>query len=173
MPQVETYNGTTDLLDHLESYGALMALQGSSEVILCKAFPATLREVARLWFSGLKPSTVSSFKQLGRQFAANFAASRRQRRTSDSHLNVKQREGESFKDYLDRFIAATWEVRELDQSIAMSALKTGARSYRLLFSNEKSFPVDFTEMLLRAEKYVKAEEAIAFRWNATEQTSKK
>ncbi len=77
MPQVEPYNGTTDPLDHLESYRALMALQGSSEAVLCKAFPATLRGTARLWFSRLKPSTLSSFEQFGRQFATNFAAGRR------------------------------------------------------------------------------------------------
>ncbi|XP_038985514.1 uncharacterized protein LOC120111721 [Phoenix dactylifera] len=173
MPQVEPYNGTTDPLDHLESYRALMALQGSLEAMLCKAFPATLRRTARLWFFGLKPSTVSSFEQLGRQFITNFAAGRRQRRTSDSLLDIKQREGESLKDYLDRFTAATWEVRELDQSVAMSALKTGARSYRFLFSIEKSFPADFTKMLVRARKYAKAEEAIASKRSATEQTSKK
>ncbi len=72
MPQVEPYNGRTDPLDHLESYRALMALQGASEAMLCKAFPATLRGPARLWFTGLKPSTVSSFEQLGRQFTSNF-----------------------------------------------------------------------------------------------------
>ncbi len=107
MPQVEPYNGTTDPLNHLESYRALMALQRSSEAVLCKAFPATLRGTARLWFSGLKPSMVSSFEQLGRQFATNFAASQCQRRTSDFLLDIQQKEGESLKDYLDRFTAAT------------------------------------------------------------------
>ncbi|XP_038976592.1 uncharacterized protein LOC120107395 [Phoenix dactylifera] len=173
MPQVEPYNGRTDPLDHLESYRALMALQGASEALLCKAFPATLRGAAWLWFTGLKPSTISSFEQLGRQFASTFAASRPQRRTSDSLLDIKQKEGESLREYLDRFTAATWEVRELDQSIAMSALKTGARSYRFLFSIEKNFPADLTEMLVRARKYAKAEEAVASRRSGAEQTSKK
>ncbi|XP_008777135.2 uncharacterized protein LOC103697118 [Phoenix dactylifera] len=140
-----------------------MVLQRSSEAMLCKAFLATLRGMDRLWFSGLKPRTVSSFEQLGRQFAANFAASRRQRRTSNSLLNIKQKEGESLKDYIDRFTAATWEVRELDQLIAMSALKTGARSCRFLFFLEKNFSTDFMEMLARARKYAKAEEAMASR----------
>ncbi len=58
MPQIEPYNGTTDPLDHLESYRALMALQGSSKAVLCRAFPTTLRGTAWLWFSGLKPSTM-------------------------------------------------------------------------------------------------------------------
>ncbi len=173
MSQVEPYNGKTDPLDHLESYRTLMALQGASEAMLCKAFPATLRGTARLSFTGLKPSTVSSFEQLGKQFASNFAASQPQRRTSDSLLDIKQKEGESLREYLDWFTAATWEVRELDQSIAMSALKTGARSYRFLFSIEKNFPADLTEMLVRARKYAKAEEAVAVRRNGTEQTSKK
>ncbi len=55
----------------------------------------------------------------------------------------------------------------------MSALKTGARSYRFLFSIEKNFPADLTEMLVRARKYAKAEEAVAVRRSGAEQTPKK
>ncbi len=55
----------------------------------------------------------------------------------------------------------------------MSALKTGVHSYRFLFSIEKSFPADFTEMLARARKYAKAEEAVASRRGAIEPASRK
>ncbi|XP_038984464.1 uncharacterized protein LOC120111480 [Phoenix dactylifera] len=55
----------------------------------------------------------------------------------------------------------------------MSALKTGARSYRFLFSIEKNFSADLTKMLVRARKYAKAEEAVASRRGRAEQASKK
>lgn len=47
MPRLETYNGLTDLIDHLESFKALMLLYRATDRILCRVFPSTLRKVAR------------------------------------------------------------------------------------------------------------------------------
>ena len=49
--QAEPYNRTNNPLDHLESFKALMLLHRAIDGILCQAFLATLRKVARLWFS--------------------------------------------------------------------------------------------------------------------------
>lgn len=48
MLQLEPYDGTTYLIDYLESFKALMILHGAIDGILCRAFPTTLREVAQL-----------------------------------------------------------------------------------------------------------------------------
>ena len=50
MPQVETYDGSKDLLNHLESFKTLMHLQGVADEIICRAFPTTLKGSARIWF---------------------------------------------------------------------------------------------------------------------------
>ena len=43
MPYLETYNGSKDPLDHLESFKTLMHLQGVVDEIMCMAFPTTLK----------------------------------------------------------------------------------------------------------------------------------
>ena len=43
MPQVESYNESKYLLDHLESFKTLMHLQGVADEIMCRAFPTTLK----------------------------------------------------------------------------------------------------------------------------------
>ena len=48
MPQVENYDGSKDPLDHLESFKTLMHIQGVSDEIMCRAFPATLKGPARI-----------------------------------------------------------------------------------------------------------------------------
>ena len=48
MPQVEAYDGSKDLLDHLESFKTLMHLQGVADEIMCWAFPTTLKGLARV-----------------------------------------------------------------------------------------------------------------------------
>lgn len=126
VPQLESYDGSTDPVDHLESFKALMMLHGASDVIMCKAFPATLRKAAWNWFSGLQPGSIHSFEQLARLFTFHFFTSRRGTKISDS-FNIKQNEGEFLREYVARFNAAMLEARDLNQPIAMSALKHGLR----------------------------------------------
>ena len=43
MPQVESYDGSKDPLDPLESFKTLMHLQGVADKIMCRAFPTMLK----------------------------------------------------------------------------------------------------------------------------------
>ena len=51
MPQLETYDESTDPLDDLESYKTLMQLQGVANEIMCRAFHTMLKGPARIWFN--------------------------------------------------------------------------------------------------------------------------
>ena len=48
MPQVDSYDGVKDPLDHLETFKTLMHLQGVPDEIMCRDFPTTLRGAARI-----------------------------------------------------------------------------------------------------------------------------
>ena len=41
MPTLETFDGSKDPLDHLESFKTMMCLQGVPDEIMCCAFPTT------------------------------------------------------------------------------------------------------------------------------------
>ena len=64
MPQIDSYDGVRDPLDHLETFKTLMHLQGVADVIMCKAFLTTLKGAARIWFNQLTPNSSSTFKEL-------------------------------------------------------------------------------------------------------------
>jgi hypothetical protein len=68
MPTLETFDGSKDPLDHLESFKTMMCLQGVPDEIMCRAFPTTLKGPVRIWFKKLTPSSVGSFAQLSRLF---------------------------------------------------------------------------------------------------------
>ena len=72
MPQVESYNGSKDPLDHLEFFKTLMHLQGVADEIMCRAFPTTLKRPVRVWFNRLTPNSIGTFKELSAQFASHF-----------------------------------------------------------------------------------------------------
>ena len=63
-PQIESYNGVKDPLDHLETFKTLMHLQGVLDEIICRAFPTTLKGPARIWFNRLTPNSINIFKEL-------------------------------------------------------------------------------------------------------------
>ena len=64
MPQIESYDRVKDLFDHLETFKTLMHLQGVPDEIMCRAFPTTLKGLARIWFSRLMLNSINTFKEL-------------------------------------------------------------------------------------------------------------
>ena len=64
MPQIDSYDGVKDPLNHLETFKTLMHLQGVADEIMCRAFPTTLKGAVRIWFSRLTPNSISTFKEL-------------------------------------------------------------------------------------------------------------
>ncbi|GFZ18459.1 hypothetical protein Acr_27g0001980 [Actinidia rufa] len=68
--QLKIYEGKTDPMDHLDSYKSLMAIQGYSDGVMCKAFSATLKGSARSWYKKLSLGTIDSFDELSKLFVA-------------------------------------------------------------------------------------------------------
>ena len=48
LPQLEVYDGTKDLLDHIGAFKTILNLQQTPDEVICRSFPATLRGVARV-----------------------------------------------------------------------------------------------------------------------------
>lgn len=90
MPQVETYDGLKDLLDHLESFKTPIQMQGVPNEIMCKAFPTMLKGLARVWFSKITPNSILTFKELSGHFITHFIGKQRYKRSLASLLNIKQ-----------------------------------------------------------------------------------
>ncbi|XP_073117756.1 uncharacterized protein [Elaeis guineensis] len=158
MPHVEPYNGSTDPIDHLESYKALMTIQGATDALFCISFPATLRKAARAWYSDLRSGSIHSFGQLEHSFVAHFSTSRKPPRTSDSLFSLKQGENETLRHFVVQFNTATLEVRDLNEDMAISAMKRRLRESRFTYSLDKTLPRTYAELLERAYKYMRADE---------------
>ncbi|XP_023927946.1 uncharacterized protein LOC112039315 [Quercus suber] len=95
MPQIESYDGAKDLLDHLETFKTLMHLQGVVDEIMCKAFLTTLKGLTRIWFSRLMPNSISTFKELSAQFTSHFIGGHRYKKFTIKAL-IKQEKLKKF-----------------------------------------------------------------------------
>ena len=55
MPQVETFDGVKDPVEHLNTYKNQMELHGYQDPMRCRAFAITLKGPALAWFNRLPP----------------------------------------------------------------------------------------------------------------------
>ena len=72
LPQLESYDGSKDPLDHIESFKTLMLLHMTPDKVICRAFPTTLKGAARVWFSKIPLGTIADFEQLNKDFVRHF-----------------------------------------------------------------------------------------------------
>ena len=66
LPQLESYYDSNDPLDRIKSFKTLMPLQMTPAEVMCRAFPTTLKEVARVWFNKIPLRTTADLNNLAR-----------------------------------------------------------------------------------------------------------
>ena len=163
MPQIESYDGVKDPLDHLKTFKTLMQLQGVPDEIMCRAFHTTLKSAAKIWFSRLTPTSINTFKELSAQFTLHFIGGHRYKKSIACLMSIKQREDETLRSYITRFNKEALSIDEADDKILVVAFTNGLRKGKFLFSQYKNDPKTMFEVLYRATKYMNAEDALLAR----------
>jgi hypothetical protein len=150
VPQLETFNELKDPLDYLDSFRTVMRLQGVSDEIMCRAFPTNLRGSARVWFNQLETGFIDTFAQLSRAFINNFIEGRNSARPANYLLNIRQREGESLRSYVQRFNKEAVQIDEPNEYIALTAFNASLRKGDFLFQLCKDPPRSMSELMYEA-----------------------
>ena len=140
MPQIESYDGIKDPLDHLETFKTLMQLQGVPDKIMCRAFPTTLKGPSRIWFNKLMPSSINTFKELSAQFTLHFIGRHRYKRSTAYLMSIKQQEDKTLRSYITRFNKEALSIYKADDKISVAAFMNGLRKGKFLFSLYKNDP---------------------------------
>jgi hypothetical protein len=128
MPRIEKYDGSEDPQAHLEAFREHLILHGTPDEIACRAFPLTLKGVAKDWFTGLPLKSVGTFKELGRLFLTQFLATRKRKKNATCLLTMRQGNEESLKDFMLRFNKEKLEVDSPDDKTMLNALMQGVRA---------------------------------------------
>ena len=106
-------------------------------------------------------SSIDSFEQLSNAFLHHFIGGQRPKRPTDHLLAIRQGEKETLRSYIKHFTRETLEVDEADDKVQLTTFKAGLRSRDLVASLAKNPPRTMAEMLLKAQKYMKAKDAVA------------
>ena len=160
LPQLEPFDGLKDPLDHLNTFKTTLGLQQPPNEILCRSFPTTLKGATREWFTKLPTSSIDNFEQLSSSFVHHFVGGQCLKRTADHLLTIKQGEKETLKSYVMHFTRGMLEVDKLDDKVQLTTFKAELKSRDFVVSLEKNPPKTMAKALLKAQKYMNAEDAL-------------
>ena len=140
-----------------------MHLQGVADEIMCRAFPTTLGELARIWFNRLTPNSISTFKDLNAQFASHFIRGHRYKKSTACLMSIRQWEDETLRSYIALFNREALSIDEVDDKILVTAFMNGLQKGKFLFSLYKNDLKTMSDVLYRAAKYMNAEDTLLAR----------
>ena len=163
LPQLEFYDGMKDPHDHIKAFKTILNLQQTLDEVICRSFPTTLKKAARVWFSKLPASFIANFEQLSDSFVFHFIGGQRHKRPTCYLLIVRQDEGESLRDYVKCFNKVVLEIDEVDDQVIMMTFQVGLNNLDLIFSLGKMLPTSMTDLLFKAQKYMKGEDALTMK----------
>ncbi|XP_050211938.1 uncharacterized protein LOC126662094 [Mercurialis annua] len=159
LPAFEPFDGTGDPKSHISKFKTIMLLQDVSDPMLCRVFPATLKGSAQKWYLGLKSNTIGTFAELATEFKGRFRTNIPLQKNSSDLRKCRQGEGETLKNFVERFNKEAVQIEHLNHDTAIEAMKMGTRFERLRDKILMKKPSTFQELMAIAHKYVELDEA--------------
>ena len=126
---------------------------------MCKGFRSSLVGPALQWYTNLPNNSISSFAQLTDIFVEQFASSRKLEKLSDDLYRIKQRRGESLRDYVARFNTEKVSITSCNVDTAITAFRKGLMVDSDLYKELTKYPCRTMEdVLAKAWAQIKWEE---------------
>ena len=132
------FTGMEDPEAHLTTFHTQMMLSGGSDAVYCKMFVSTLQGTALEWFVSLPTGHITNFQQFSKIFVEQYIVNKAPPRVSYDLFDIRQYQGESLRDYLNRFGAQMVRSPAKDEEMLVYAFKKGL------------LPGPFCEALIRA-----------------------
>ena len=124
-----------------------MNLQMMLDEVTCRAFPTTLKGVAREWFRKLSLGTIAKFEQQSESFVCHFIGGQCHKKPTGHILNIRQAERESLRQYVDRFNKEVLQVDEAEDQVILTTFQARLLPGYFLFSINKTSPMTVTQLL--------------------------
>ncbi|VFQ96674.1 unnamed protein product [Cuscuta campestris] len=158
MPFVKRYDGESDPQEHINSYVQVMITVDASDALMCRCFLQTVDSKVADWVNHVLAGSIRTWDELGLRFLEHFAGNCRPKKHFTHLASVRQKHGESLKNFLIRWRKESREVEGTDDKSRL-AMFTAAFQDGLLHTDLTTHPPDtFEEAMVRAGRYVTLEE---------------
>ncbi|VFQ89214.1 unnamed protein product [Cuscuta campestris] len=158
MPFVKRYDGESDPQEHINSYVQVMIAVDASDALMRRCFLQTVDSKVADWVNHIPAGSIQTWDELGLRFLEHFAGNCRPKKHFTHLASVRQKHGESLKNFLIRWRKESREVEGTDDKSRL-AMFTAALQDGLLHTDLTTHPPDtFEEAMVRAGRYVTLEE---------------
>src|SRR5574338_1301019 len=164
LPTLNPYEGKSDPTMHITKYIRHMEVLGASEEVMARCFPLFLSDLVALWFRQLETGSIKTWGELVDCFMRQFRVHVTRPKSVMTLASIKQRTGESIKDFLLRFNATVASVDRPDPSMILTAAVAGVgEGTEFKDSLTRDPPQDLGEFYHEVERFIRLEESRAKR----------
>ncbi|GKB22476.1 reverse transcriptase domain-containing protein [Tanacetum coccineum] len=125
---VKTYDGTGDPEDHVKIFQAATQVERWAMPMWCHMFNSTLIGTARVWLDELPQESISGYKDLKAAFLAYFMQQKKYVKDPVEIHNIKQRDGETIEDFMERFKVETGRMKGGPECMRISRFMHGVNN---------------------------------------------
>ncbi|GJT98254.1 reverse transcriptase domain-containing protein [Tanacetum coccineum] len=122
---VKTYDGSGDPEDHLKLFQSAAKTEAWAMPTWCHMFNSTLTGNARVWFDKLPKESIDSYEDLRTAFRENYLQQTKHIKDPVEIHHIKQRDGESTKDFMERYKAEVLDVEGASECMRISGFMHG------------------------------------------------
>ncbi|GJT55899.1 reverse transcriptase domain-containing protein [Tanacetum coccineum] len=156
---VKTYNGSEDPEDHLKIFQAAAKMERWAMPTWCHMFNSTLTGNGRVWFDDLPLESIDSYNDLREAFLENYLQQKKCIRDPIVLHNIKQRDGESTEDFIQRYKSESGNVKGAPECMRISGFVHGITNPELIKRFHEKIPKTVDEMMQVATSFLQGQEA--------------
>ncbi|GKA50637.1 reverse transcriptase domain-containing protein [Tanacetum coccineum] len=154
---VKTYDGSDDPEDHLKKFQATAKVERWAMPTWCHMFNSTPTESAWVWFDDLPLEFIDNYDDLKKAFLKNYLQQKKCITNPVEIHHIKQREGESMKDFVQRFKAKSRHVKRAPECMRIFRFVHGITNPELIKRLHDNIPKSVDEMMWVTTAFLRGE----------------
>nr|GEX07213.1 reverse transcriptase domain-containing protein [Tanacetum cinerariifolium] len=158
---IKTYDGTGDPEDHVKVFQAAAQVKRWAMPTWCHMFNSTLIGAARVWFDELPPESIDGYKDMKAAFLSYFMQQKKYVKDPMEIHNIKQRDGETLEDFMERFKIETGRIKGALECMRISGFMHGINNPELTKRLNEHVPTKMKEMMIATTAFIRGEAAAA------------
>ncbi|GJV31314.1 reverse transcriptase domain-containing protein [Tanacetum coccineum] len=156
---MKTYDGTGGPEDHVKIFQSAAQVECWAMPTWCHMFNSTLIGTARVWFDELPPESIDGYKDLKAAFLTYFMQQQKYVKDLVEIHNIKQRDGETIEDFMERFKVKTRRMKGAHECMRISGFMHGVNNPELTKRLNEYVPKTMEEMMTAATAFIRGETA--------------
>ena len=154
------FTGIEDPEAHLIAFHTQMMLIVGFDAVYCKLFMSTLAGATLEWFVSILDGHITTFNQFATLFREQYLINRAPPRISYDIFDLKQYQGESLKEFLNKFGVQVVRLKPTDEAMTVHTFTKGMLPGPFSESLLRCYPKTFCEIRRRVMAYITAEDRV-------------